>query len=243
MQCHLLEHAFELILEAGEVPPLPFFTEMACQAVMRRDYERAVNIFNVMAHAPFQVGFQDWVEFFEKNRDRMDQDAVKELQDELASHELRKELMLTNLLRALEFICDDSVNSMASISTGTENVSEASRDIRYNDASSNPTLNIDLSRGSSANTVYETDTDSDGESATSDYCHGNDRSRAHPSQVAEFFNHDTSSNRRACSKDREWDLDGNEFDFGTLFPGSEVDYTEESDVPSAYEILESWKKK
>lgn len=263
MQCHLLEHAFELILEAGEIPPLPFFTEMACQAVIRCDYEKAVNIFNVMAHAPFQVGFQEWVNFFERNRDRMDQAAVKELQDKLASHELRKELTLANLLRALEFICEGSVNSIASISTGTqnvskasistgmENVSKASQDIRYDDASSNLTLNIDLGRGGSANTLYEyqssssridTDRDSDEASATSNHYCEKGHARAHPSRVAKFFDHDLVSNGWASSADREWDGDVDDFDVEMLFPSSEVDYTEESDVPSAYEILESWKK-
>lgn len=239
----MLEHAFESILEAGEVPRLPFFTEMACQAIIRRDYEKAVNIFNTMGHAPYQVGFQEWVDLFERNRDRMDQAAVQELKDELASHELRKELTLTNLWRALEFICDDSVDSIASISTGMVNAPKAGWDVRYDDTS--------LSRGNSTNTEHsyqltssriETGRGSDEASASSDNCSEKDHVRA-PTRVTENFDHDWISKRRACSGDGEWDCDGDEFDIEMLFPSSGDDDTEESDTPSAYEILESWKKK
>ncbi|KAG6398188.1 hypothetical protein SASPL_139643 [Salvia splendens] len=113
---HLLEHSFNSILEAGEIPPLPFFTEMACQANIQCDYERAVNIFNTMGHAPFQVSFEDWIDFFERNRDRLDQATLIELQEELTRHELRRELTVLNLSRALEFVCEDKVNSVEKVS-------------------------------------------------------------------------------------------------------------------------------
>ncbi|EYU44501.1 hypothetical protein MIMGU_mgv1a002053mg [Erythranthe guttata] len=43
---HLLEHAFDSILEAGEIPHVSFFTEMMCQATIRRDYDRAEKLFS-----------------------------------------------------------------------------------------------------------------------------------------------------------------------------------------------------
>ncbi|XP_047962879.1 pentatricopeptide repeat-containing protein At5g67570, chloroplastic [Salvia hispanica] len=209
---HLLEHSFNSILEAGEIPPLPFFTEMACQAIIQGDYEKAVNIFNTMGHAPFQVSFEDWIDFFERNRDRLDQATLIELQEELTGHELRRELTVLNLSRALEFMCENKVNS----------VQKVSEDL----GGSRCTLLDYQSSGSRIET--------DEASSTPDLCDEKDHVRAHPARLAENFDRDLvarSWSDDTDSEDGEWDSDNDEFN------------SEESDTPSAYEILEIWNKK
>ncbi|KAK6151145.1 hypothetical protein DH2020_016077 [Rehmannia glutinosa] len=86
---HLLEHAFDSILEAGEIPPVSFFTEMACQAIIQHDYERAVNIVNTMAHAPFQ--------------------------EKLVIRDLVNEATVINFSKALHFMCESCEDSLNSI--------------------------------------------------------------------------------------------------------------------------------
>lgn len=205
----MLEHSFNSILEAGEIPPVPFFTEMACQAIIQCDYEKAVNIFNTMAYAPFQVSFKDWIDFFERNRDRLDQATLIQLWEELTTHELRRDLTVLNLSRALEFMCGDKVNSVAPTNARVEKVSEDSLDYQ--------------SSGSRIET--------DDVSSTLDE---KDRVRAHPARLAENFDRDLVSRSWSDdtdSEDGEWDSDNDDFN------------SEESDTPSAYEILEIWNKK
>ncbi|KAL2499587.1 Pentatricopeptide repeat-containing protein [Abeliophyllum distichum] len=103
---HLLEHAFDTILEAGEIPPLSFFTEMVFQATTQQDYERAVKIINSMAHAPFRVSEQQWIELLEMNEARAD---LKELLDTLMSHDLVNEATVLNLSRALQVLCGSPI--------------------------------------------------------------------------------------------------------------------------------------
>lgn len=229
---------------------------MACQAIIRRHYEKAVNIFNTMAHAPFQVSFQEWIEFFERNRDRLDQATLIELQKELVSHETGKELTVLNLSRVLEFICrscEDSVNSTASISARMEKVPEDSPNVRFDG-----TLKLTISRVNPTNTVHDyqssssrmdTDRDSDEASSTSKYCDEKDLVRAHPARLAVNFDRDLASRSWTYNCDDtgteggEWDSESDEFNTELIIPSSGVDDSKESDTPSAYEILEIWKKK
>ena len=185
---------------------------MACQAIIQGDYEKAVNIFNTMGHAPFQVSFEDWIDFFERNRDRLDQATLIELQEELTGHELRRELTVLNLSRALEFMCENKVNS----------VQKVSEDL----GGSRCTLLDYQSSGSRIET--------DEASSTPDLCDEKDHVRAHPARLAENFDRDLvarSWSDDTDSEDGEWDSDNDEFN------------SEESDTPSAYEILEIWNKK
>ncbi|KAH6784737.1 Tetratricopeptide repeat superfamily protein [Perilla frutescens var. hirtella] len=258
---HLLEHAFDSMLEAGEVPPESYFTEIACQAIIRCDYEKVVNIVNTMAYAPFQVSFQEWVNFFERNRHRMDQATLKELQEKLVSHDLGKEATVENLSRALQFICgscEDSVNSISSISARMDKAPKASLDREYDDTGSNFTPSLNISRGSSVNTLHdyrtgssrtETERDSDEASGSSNYCHEKDVRGHHASRFAENFDDDlVSKSATFYSDDREfeheeWDSDVDEFNVELIIPSSAVDDSKESVTPSANEILEIWKKK
>ncbi|KAG8384268.1 hypothetical protein BUALT_Bualt04G0100700 [Buddleja alternifolia] len=220
---HLLEHAFHSILEAGEIPPLSFFTEMACQATIRHDYERAVNIINTMAHAPFQVSFQDWINLFERNGDRIDQASLSELHEELASRDLVKEPTVLNLSRALEFLCgscEDSLNSIASTAPSIDKVAKDSHDGEFDGLSNK----------------------------------GNGHVR--PTRLVDHFDYDTVTPLSNISpfdlddlefehiENEDGDSDVDDFNFELIIPGSEVDDdSQESGIPSANEILQTWKKK
>ncbi|XP_022843783.1 pentatricopeptide repeat-containing protein At5g67570, chloroplastic [Olea europaea var. sylvestris] len=115
---HLLEHAFDMILEAGEIPPLSFFLEMVCQATSQQDYKRAVRIINTTAHAPYIVGEQQWIEFFEMNEGRITRDYLKELLDMLMSRDLVKESTVLSLSRALQVLCGSCDAKESSIGSG-----------------------------------------------------------------------------------------------------------------------------
>ena len=105
IQCYVLEHAFDTILGAGEIPHLSFFTEMVCQASSQRDYGRAVAIVNTLAYAPFQVSEMQWKRLIEDNAERINEDILKELFDSLCHHELSTEVSVSNLIRVLQSLC------------------------------------------------------------------------------------------------------------------------------------------
>ncbi|XP_011099383.1 pentatricopeptide repeat-containing protein At5g67570, chloroplastic isoform X1 [Sesamum indicum] len=262
---HLLEHAFDSILEAGEIPPLSFFTEMGCQAITRDDYGRAVNIINTMAHAPFQVSFQEWINLFERNSDRIDWANLNKLQEQLVSCDLVKEATVLNLCRALQFICgccEDSLNSIPSTSPRMDELPKDSCDgqnFPANTTGSHLDWNHNILEDSSVNTTHdddymsnsrlEEDRDSDEVSGLSDNrCEGN--VWASTTQFIDHFNYDAFSQISPSYSDHidfehieHEDSDGDEFNFELIIPNSEADDSQESAVPSAYEILESWKKK
>ncbi|KAL6498210.1 hypothetical protein OROGR_028607 [Orobanche gracilis] len=193
---HLLEHAFNSLLEAGEIPHASFFTEMACQAIIRHDYEGAVNIVNTMAYAPFQVSLQDWIDLFERNGDRFDEaTTLNQLQDKLVGRDLVNEPTVLNLSRALQFIC------------GSKNCKHSCHSMK----------------------------DQVGASPTPS-----------PTRLTEHLNYDlVSRSSESDSDDIEFENIENKFDdfnFEHVIPESEIDDSREPDTPSAYEILEIWKK-
>ncbi|KAL0332347.1 UNVERIFIED_CONTAM: Pentatricopeptide repeat-containing protein, chloroplastic [Sesamum calycinum] len=262
---HLLEHAFDSILEAGEIPPVSFFTEMGCQAITRDDYERAANIINTMAHAPFQVSFQEWINLFERNSDRIDRASLNKLQEQLVSCDLVKEATVLNLCRALQFICgccEDSMNLIPSTGPRMDELPKDSCDgqnLPANTAGSHLDWNLNILEGRSINTTHndncmsnsrlEEDRDSYEASGLSDKKHeGN--AWACTTQLSDHFNYDSLSKISLSYSDNmefenieHEDSDGDEFNFELIIPSSEVDDSLECAVPSAYEILESWKKK
>ncbi|PON66774.1 Tetratricopeptide-like helical domain containing protein [Parasponia andersonii] len=119
---HLLEHAFDAILEAGEIPNALYFTEMVLQATARQDYKRAVPLVNAMALAPFQVSEEQWKELFEKNRERISHNNLEKLLDSLDDCEVKSEATVVNLSRALHGLCESGISESlsSSIAFGSE---------------------------------------------------------------------------------------------------------------------------
>ncbi|KAK6125349.1 hypothetical protein DH2020_040902 [Rehmannia glutinosa] len=239
---HLLEHSFDSILEAGEIPPVSFFTELACQAIIRHDYERAVNIVNTMAHAPFQVSFQEWINFFERNQDRIDKATLNELQEKLVIRDLVNEVTVVNFSKALHFMCESSEDSL--------NFDKNPKDsIPANTIGSNLDWNLDTREGNLVNSGDDKDLEVSG--LSNNRREGNVRG-CH-TRFAELFDYDlVSESSPYDSDDVEFEHiedeeghsdDDDDFNFELIIPSSEVNDLHESDTPSAYEILETWKKK
>ncbi|PQQ07606.1 hypothetical protein Pyn_34523 [Prunus yedoensis var. nudiflora] len=102
---YLLEHAFDMSLEAGEIPHTLIFIEMVFQATAQHDYKRAVTLVNAMAHAPFQVSERQWTDLFEKNGDTITQDGLEKLLDALHNCDVGSEATVLNLSRSLLRLC------------------------------------------------------------------------------------------------------------------------------------------
>lgn len=102
---HLLEHAFDEILEAGEIPHPLLFTEMVFQATAQENYERAVTLVNTMAHASFQISERQWTDLFEKNGEKISQDSLEKLLDAVGHCRMASEVTVSNLSRSLRSLC------------------------------------------------------------------------------------------------------------------------------------------
>ena len=104
MQWHLLEHAFDAILEEGEIPHVSLFTEMIIQNLVREDYMQAIKLVNCMAHASINFSEKQWVDFFRRNMDRINQANLHRFLQILNSNPVVGEDPVLSLLNSLESI-------------------------------------------------------------------------------------------------------------------------------------------
>lgn len=126
LQWHLLEHAFDMILEAGEIPHLSIFFEMLCQNVVRHNYDRVVTIVNCMGHASLRVSEKQWIALFSKNQERI---GIEELQELLGitrdSEILTEETTVVNFVKSLENLCGDNTCGVIIDRQSTDKVQNA----------------------------------------------------------------------------------------------------------------------
>lgn len=122
MQGYLLEHAFDSILEAGEVPQPSVFLEMVFQATVQHDYKRAVTLITVMAHASFQVTERQWTELFCRNNRSTPEECWENLLVALRGCPLQNEPTVMNLSRSLSSLCRSDKSGEISSSMGQEPV-------------------------------------------------------------------------------------------------------------------------
>ncbi|KAL4019961.1 hypothetical protein IC575_018724 [Cucumis melo] len=101
---YLLDHAFDTILEAGQIPHPLLFTEMILQLTTQENYEQAVTLVRTMGYAPFQVSERQWTELFEGNTDRICRNNLKQLLDALGDCDA-SEATVSNLSRSLQSLC------------------------------------------------------------------------------------------------------------------------------------------
>lgn len=73
---HLLEHAIDSILEAGEIPYTSLFKEIVCQTISLQHFEKATIFLNSMAHASLQVKESQWMTVFKRNKDQLDKETM-----------------------------------------------------------------------------------------------------------------------------------------------------------------------
>ncbi|KAJ0098072.1 hypothetical protein Patl1_28509 [Pistacia atlantica] len=114
---YLLEHAFDILLEGGEIPHQMLFTEMLIQATAQNNYEKAVTLVNTMALAPFQVSERQWKDLFEKNGDRINQESLEKLLNALSNCNVASEVTVSNLSGSLHALCVSSKERDLSSST------------------------------------------------------------------------------------------------------------------------------
>lgn len=237
MQWHLLEHAFDMILEAGEIPPLSFFLEMVCQATSQQDYKRAVRIINTMAHAPYIVGEQQWIEFFEMNEGRITRDYLKELLDTLMSRDLVKESTVLSLSRALQVLCGSCDAKESSIGSGfnTHRILPVVEDDAVGMAC-NDTVREENGRqivSGSSNISRE----KDGAARLTGLIENSDCDLGSSTTVSFYVQREADG--------VEYGFLDNEFeklDFHPDISSDESDDSQDESIPSAHEILETWKE-
>ena len=215
------------------------FTEMVCHAVVRDDYVKAVNIVNSMAYAPFRLDEKDWTDLFEKNKDRISDEHLKKFSTALCESNLPNESTVSKLLNALHSICGLMPNEF-------ENV-----DINGRDG-----LGI-VGHPEPANDEFVLDKVSAGEPTDGKrsvdefkaFCpqyESNEEDRAGSCSKSSGFV-DVGSDGRGMLSEVFLHVDlhcRDDFD-EMLLPDaqySDVSDSDEPDLPSADEILQSWKK-
>uniref|UniRef100_A0A7N0T5I1 Pentatricopeptide repeat-containing protein n=1 Tax=Kalanchoe fedtschenkoi TaxID=63787 RepID=A0A7N0T5I1_KALFE len=191
---HLLEHAFDKTLEAGEVPHVSFFIELICQAAANLNLDRAVTLVRTLGYAPTILSEVRWTEIFEKNVDRMGGDILVALLGRLRGSDMPEEPTILNMVASLESICGRNEKF--------SNAKQLPGPIKFNGNSS----------------------------LANDYQPGNGIASEETSEMDDFI--------------RELALDEAASDFDDDNDDDYMGLSDEEDegVPSAGEILESWKK-
>ncbi|CAI0405534.1 unnamed protein product [Linum tenue] len=104
-QGHLLEHAFDTILEAGEIPSPLYFIELVCQAARDQNYEKAVTLANAAAYAPFQISETQWKDILKSYGRKISTDSLHKLLAAISNCHLPSEATVSNLSKALRALC------------------------------------------------------------------------------------------------------------------------------------------
>ncbi|CAF1706734.1 unnamed protein product [Brassica napus] len=119
----LLEHAFDAILEDGEIPHPLFFTEMLCHAAAKGDYQRAITLINTMALASFQISEEEWGDLFEENQDWITQENLQQLSDYILDCDYASEPTVSNLSKSLKSLCGSSSSTQPLLAIDVTNQS------------------------------------------------------------------------------------------------------------------------
>ncbi|XP_077220238.1 tetratricopeptide repeat (TPR)-like superfamily protein isoform X2 [Tasmannia lanceolata] len=210
---HLLEHAFDTILEAGEIPRLSLFTEMLCQNIARRNYERAAPLVNSMAHASLQVSEKQWTGLFSRNQDRISIDELQNLLDSLQNSDIMtEEPTVSNLLKSLQYLSGSS---------------------SFNNSFRVLALGENGDTGSDTSTVYQTDGSDDDDD-------DDDNIDSESDSFVGFGNKEQSITIHGNLKNSGDDQSVTEMTLDLLTRREED--SRGSELPSASEILEKWRE-
>ncbi|KAF8017305.1 hypothetical protein BT93_H2480 [Corymbia citriodora subsp. variegata] len=252
---HLLEHAFDAILESGEVPHSLFFVEMVFQAAIQHRYERAVTIITAMTHASFQLSEKQWTDHFMENADRIGKHCLQDLLSALQESNVTTEGTLTNLLRSLRSLCGSASAVSRDISDlgislpgpRTEYLSGGHEELETEQTN---WLKITANPASSmVNSTSQTSSNVVGDEPQGETTH-----RSRSSSCCEEGRNDLDNvalandmaNSKSTSSDSvlwSFNLDGSSKEFDEDGPDMPPDGTNDSEpnLPTAHEILETWK--
>lgn len=235
MQLHLLEHAFDMILEAGEIPHHLFFFELVIQAMTQDNYERAVVLLSTMAYAPYRVTENQWTKLFKENEDRIDHENLELLLDSLGNCTVVSEATVSNLSKSLHVLCGlgSSTNTSSIIHFGSENANGLKEAIESAESGNDIFLGSDQA-----------------EPDTFTFNHNHVDRVNNDVVVSKPQNYDTGDNV-SLHADRlnSFDHLAHEKSSDDELSDDESDSDEDDDVgegvidkPSAYQILEAWKE-
>ncbi|KAJ4965168.1 hypothetical protein NE237_017017 [Protea cynaroides] len=168
---HLLEHAFERILDVGEVPHPSLFTEMVCQATTCHNYEKAVGLVNGMAYASFQISEKQWTDVLRRNKDRINRHGLQKLLDTMRKTNVVANAIVSNLSRSLDSLCEsslpgDSLGVMSFSDVGNDKLPSESSDVEM-DINENwmmENCSVDKADGNTTVCKHRSDTSSGDES-------------------------------------------------------------------------------
>lgn len=252
-KCHLLEHAFDMILEAGEIPHHLFFFELVIQATAQHNYERAVILVNTIAYAPFQVTEKQWTDLFKENQDRISHENLQRLLDALGNCEVVSEPTVSNLSRSLHVLCGlrTSRNISSIIPYGSENmVNDQNEGI--DDGRNGNMLNISgrmmMEGAQSGNDILVSSKDAEPDTFTFnhdvDIEDSNEVMVSMPRTDIEEDRMSLYTDRLERADDLAPDTSSSDLDEELWDDGSSDDDVGEgiNGKPSAYEILEAWKE-
>lgn len=123
----LLEHAFDAILEDGEIPHPLFFTEILCHATGKGDYQRAITLINTVALASFQISEEEWGGLFEENQDWITQENLQKLSDYILDCDYASEPTVSNLSKSLKSLCGSSSSTQPLLAIDVTNQSHSEK--------------------------------------------------------------------------------------------------------------------
>ncbi|XP_059293507.1 pentatricopeptide repeat-containing protein At5g67570, chloroplastic isoform X2 [Lycium ferocissimum] len=231
LEVHLLEHAFDATLEVGQIPDRSFFFEILCHATCQHDHARAVALIKSMVHAPFQVSFQQWIDLFNSNDERISHSSLRGLLDVLCSQSLGSDTTIVNLRRALESLCGSCTSRVLLIDEPVESATDVSANTdEFN------LQHVQVDEDDCSNEAYDEREKVADKELVSDLSNLSPRvdERSRTNTIFEL------SDDELTFDDQFDELDDIDDQLGLGMSSDEDDNSCETKVPSANEILKTW---
>ncbi|TVU46456.1 hypothetical protein EJB05_05997, partial [Eragrostis curvula] len=117
---YFLEHALDSMLERGEIPDVQLFTEAISQYITQRDYDRMLQLLNVMSDASVNVSELQWCNLLQKNAHLFSVDVLQDLLKYFSTRDTVTADPALSFVRALQSQCGaTSVKGTSLMAEGT----------------------------------------------------------------------------------------------------------------------------
>ncbi|CAA7393608.1 unnamed protein product [Spirodela intermedia] len=225
---HLLEHAFDAILEGGDIPHVSLFTEMIIQNVVRENYVQAVAIVNSMAYASINFSEKQWTELFNRSGNRISQHNLHRFLQTLDASTVVAEAPVPNLLNSLQLLCRPKP------------LLNTSRESRYGDLEAETSASDENYIEDNNGMTKDAFEKPDGESLIGGIVDVSLNLEERGAKLAsDFSTDDAPSGRPVFYDDSEASATETALDLLT----EDVDFSSNPGLPSASQILEVWREK
>ncbi|XP_057869912.2 pentatricopeptide repeat-containing protein At5g67570, chloroplastic isoform X2 [Cryptomeria japonica] len=104
---HLLDHAFDQLIEQGKIPHVSLYKEKICQSLQSEEYDKVINYINTMAKGSMEISETEWTELF-KITNCITKDRLRHLSDKVNSYVADDDLrscIFSNLMKSLHLLC------------------------------------------------------------------------------------------------------------------------------------------